>query len=362
MPELERPVDLRHFHNPMVDHIRRRTDRSSWGSGSMSTFAIHAERPHTTPILLSSDAFDERDRFDAWREELMLKVIRVDVDVPDRANFHTRLRILTLPNISIIERRSIPSIVRRTAELVRDGDDSLVFSLPWRKSMEARGPADWARVGPGEAIIHSLNDTTSSRAPQGFRGVSLRIARKTALTVAPDAARRLNRAIPVDRSASAILRLYLVSLVSTPGGLSPSVATLADRHLRELLANVFDPEGDHARAEVYGGIKAARLKAVDREIALRLADPTLSAAAVGRRLQLSERYVQQLLEGAGLSFTAYLRDLRLKRARQLLRDPMTRHLRIGDVALMAGFNDLSHFNRMFRLQFGERPTDTRRSQ
>jgi hypothetical protein len=191
----------------------------------MSTLAIHAERPHTTPILLSSDAFDERDRFDAWREELMLRVMRVDVDVPDRSHFHTRSRVLTLPNISIIERRSTPSIVRRTAELVRDGDDSLVFSLPWRKSMEARGPSDQARVGPGEAIIHSLNGMTSSRAPQGFRGVSLRIARKTALTVAPDAERRLNRAISVDRSASAILRLYLVSLVSTPGGLSPSVAT-----------------------------------------------------------------------------------------------------------------------------------------
>ena len=170
----------------------------------------------------------------------------------------------------------------------------------------------------------------------------------------------LNRAIPVDRTASFILRSYLVSLVSTAGGLSPSVATLADRHLRELLANIFDPEGDLARAGVYGGVKAARLKAVDREIALRLADPDLSAAAVGRRLQLSERYVQQLLEGAGLSFSAYLRDLRLKRARELLRDPLARELRIGDVALMAGFNDLSHFNRAFRLKFGETPTEARR--
>jgi AraC-like DNA-binding protein len=328
----------------------------------MSTFAIPAERSPAAPILLSSDAFDERDRFDAWREELMLRVLRVDVDVPDKTSFHTRLRVLNLPNVGVIERRSTPSVVKRTAELVRDGDDSLVFSLPWRKSIEARGAADQARVGPGEAIIHSLHEITSSRAPQGFRGVSLRIARKAALSVTPDAERRLNRAVPVDRTASAILRLYLASLVSTVGALSPSLATLADRHLRELLANIFDPQGDLARAEVYGGIKAARLKAVDREIALRLADPELSAATVGRRLHLSERYVQQLLEGAGLSFSAYLRDLRLKRARQLLRDPLTRHLRIADVAAMAGFNDLSHFNRMFRLQFGEKPTDARRAQ
>ena len=107
----------------------------------MSTAAINGERPPSAPILLTSDAFDERDRFDAWREELMLRVMRVDVDVPDKRSFHTRLRVLILPNVSIIERRSTPSVVRRTAELVRDGDDSLAFSLPWRKSIEARGSA-----------------------------------------------------------------------------------------------------------------------------------------------------------------------------------------------------------------------------
>jgi AraC-like DNA-binding protein len=326
----------------------------------MSTSAINGERPPSAPILLSSDAFDERDRFDAGREELMLRVMRVDVDVPDKKSFHTRLRVLNLPNIGVIERRSTPSEVRRTAELIRDGDDSLVFSLPWRKSIEARGPSVEARVGPGEAIIHSLNDLTRSRAPQGFRGVSLRIARRTARSVTPDAERRLNRAIPVDRAASLILQSYLVSLVSTVGGLPPSVAALADRHLRELLAHIFDPASDLARSEIYGGIKAARLQAVDREIALRFADPALSAAAVGRRLHLSERYVQRLLEGAGLSFSAYLRDLRLKRARELLGDPLMGRSPIGDIALMAGFNDLSHFNRMFRLKFGETPSDARR--
>ncbi len=324
--------------------------------------ASNGERPLSAPILLSSDAFDERDRFDAWREELMLRVMRVDIDVPDKKSFHTRLRLLQLPNVSIIERRSTPSIVTRTAELVRDGDDSLVVSLPWRKRIETRGSDFESRVGPGEAIIHSLSEITRSRAPEGFRGVSLRVSRQTARTVAPYAERRLNRAIAIDRTASVILQSYLVSLVSSKRGLSPSVATLADRHLSELLANIFDPEGDLARSGVYGGVKAAHLQAIVDDIGRRLADPGLSAAAVARRLGLSERYVQQLLEGAGFSFSAYVRELRLKRARQLLRDPLARELRIADIAAMAGSDDLSHFNRAFRLRFGERPTDARRAQ
>jgi hypothetical protein len=92
----------------------------------------------------------------------MLRVMRVDVAVPDEKSFHTRLRLLQLPNVSIIERRSTPSLVTRTAELVRDGDDSLVVSLPWRKSIETRGPAFESRVGPGQAILHLLTRATRS--------------------------------------------------------------------------------------------------------------------------------------------------------------------------------------------------------
>ena len=92
----------------------------------MSASSINGERPTSAPILLSSDALDSRDRFDAWREELMLRVVRVDVDVPDRKSFHTRLRVLALPNVSIIERRTTPSVAKRTPELVRDGDDALM--------------------------------------------------------------------------------------------------------------------------------------------------------------------------------------------------------------------------------------------
>jgi AraC-like DNA-binding protein len=320
--------------------------------------ASNGERPPSAPILLSSDAFDERDRFDAWREELMLRVMRVDVSVPDRRSFCTRLRVLSLPNLGIIERRTTPSLVKRTAELVRDGDDALVFSLPWRGTVEAG--VRRVRVCPGEAVITSLHEVNIIGASDGFHGVSIRMERETARRVLPRFDESLNRATPLDPAASALLRTYLMSLIAHRGVLSHPVAALADMQLRELLAHVFDPEGDLARAGVYGGVKAARLKAVVEDIARRLVDPSLSAAAVGRRLGLSERYVQQLLEGAGVSFSGYVRELRLKRAHQMLRDPLTRHLRVGDIAAIAGFSDLSHFNHTFRRRFGESPTDARR--
>ena len=93
-----------------------------------------------------------------------------------------------------------------------------------------------------------------------------------------------------------------------------------------------------------------------------------TALFVGRLLP--HKGVNDLIEGLppglGLEIVGrpadegYVRELRLKRAHQMLRDPLTRHLRVGDIAAMAGFSDLSHFNHTFRQRFGESPTDARR--
>ena len=291
----------------------------------------------------------------------MLRVIRVDVDVPDKKNFRTRLRVLNLPKIAIIERRSTPSVVKRTADLVRDGDDAFVFTLPWGRSVEIRAGADAARVGPGEAIITSLEEVGSLHTPLGVRGISLRIARKTALSLAPEAERLVQSPGSARRGgvcdSEFLCRLAHVGpdrpyrLARQPGGpAGPGVAGACFRSRGRPRPRP-DVRRDQGRATAGG----------DSSIGRRLGDPYLSAASVGRRLHLSERYVQQLLEGAGKSFSSYVRELRLKRARQLLGDPLIAHLRIADVAAMAGFNDLSHFNRMFRAYFGETPSDSRRA-
>src|SRR3984957_21273446 len=72
------------LHRTSVDWGRYRRLADNGARGAFSMLASNGERPPSAPILLSSDAFEERVRLDAWREELMLRVMRVDVDVPDK--------------------------------------------------------------------------------------------------------------------------------------------------------------------------------------------------------------------------------------------------------------------------------------
>ena len=63
---------------------------------------------------------------------------------------------------------------------------------------------------------------------------------------------------------------------------------------------------------------------------------------------MSRRSVQRLLEETGKPFTEHVTEHRLQRAYVMLSDPAFLHLRIIDIALAAGFGDVSQFNRLFR--------------
>jgi transcriptional regulator GlxA family with amidase domain len=108
------------------------------------------------------------------------------------------------------------------------------------------------------------------------------------------------------------------------------------------------------------GRRAARLQEILAEIHASFADPAFSPQALARRLQLSPRYIQSLLQDMGLSFTERVLELRLQRAGALLADPCNDRVKIGEIASICGFNEIPYFNRCFRRRFGASPTQYRR--
>lgn len=70
----------------------------------------------------------------------------------------------------------------------------------------------------------------------------------------------------------------------------------------------------------------------------------------------SLRYVQDLLHDTGVSFVERVAELRLQKARRMLRDHACDAMTIADIAYACGFNEAPYFNRRFRKRFGASPT------
>lgn len=80
----------------------------------------------------------------------------------------------------------------------------------------------------------------------------------------------------------------------------------------------------------------------------------ISLGDVAKAVNTSTFYFCKMFKKAtGLNFTDYLSRVRVEKAKNLLLNP---NLRVSEVAFAAGFQSLSHFNRVFRRIAGESPT------
>jgi AraC-like DNA-binding protein len=79
-------------------------------------------------------------------------------------------------------------------------------------------------------------------------------------------------------------------------------------------------------------------------------------AVVAKRLGMSARKLQGLLQAEGTSFQELLDDARSTLAREYLRDP---DLSIAEVAYMLGYSEPSAFTRAFRRWTGRSPRELR---
>lgn len=172
----------------------------------------------------------------------------------------------------------------------------------------------------------------------------------------------LGRSLDGELPAMQHLRRYL-GLLDEPGTATADQA-LADHMLRtveDLIVLALGASGDVADEARMRGLRAARYADIRRLIARDFADPGFSVERIVAATGLSASYVQKLLSEGGQSLTERVLELRLNKARGMLADRRNDHLRVSEIALASGFNDISYFNRSFRRRFGVAPNECRGS-
>jgi AraC-like DNA-binding protein len=100
------------------------------------------------------------------------------------------------------------------------------------------------------------------------------------------------------------------------------------------------------------------MRAIKADIAQNLED-NINAAALSIRHGISPRYIRKLFESENTSLSQFVLAQRLIRVHRMLVDPRYSDRNISDIAITAGFGDLSTFNREFRRRFGLTPSDVR---
>jgi len=214
-----------------------------------------------------------------------------------------------------------------------------------------------AAVNPGEAVVlrPAVGPFTVLRpAPNTMIGIR---APRRALALATGRHDEAPQLVQGHTPALRLLTAYLAALRAGPAP-APELADAVVEHLLQLIALSVRPRDPSPVTD--RAVRAARLAALKADIARHFGDPALSVGAVAARHGISPRYVHKLFEDDGRTYSQFVLDVRLERAREELRDPRAATRTVSAIAGYVGFGDLSYFNRTFRRRYGMTPTEARR--
>lgn len=315
------------------------------------------------PIVFDSSVLAERDRFAFAREEYGRKALQVDLDTLGQHPFQLRMHAADFGGVRVAVISSTPYRVARTRPLIADGDDKigLVFPLTGRFIGEQNGRE--VAVGRGEVTTMFADRAGWFGTETGGVFLTIRAAPDLIKAHAGDTQHFRSG---ITRKPSPVMfdliRTYLATLNRSRSGVTSNLRNIAGRQLTELAVHAFFADmGQDNPIRDGEGLRGARCAAALTHMARHFADPGYNVGVCAGQLGISVRSLQLLLEADGKRFSDELRRLRLERAHTLLSDPRNAAFHVTDIALDCGFSDLSHFNRQFRLRFGETPTSVRAS-
>jgi AraC-like DNA-binding protein len=338
--------------------IMRRVRRNRSCGGRARKLEIEMPPTPSRLLRISTEMLPERERFAAFREEFARRVLWMDVI--DHSDGRPRIDVTFMP----LGEAAVGTFAATPVEFIRqkhhlnDRSDGFILQIV------ETGPVQFSHAG-GERTYDAGSGCfiDQGRPMRGLGPSHSRIrnvaVRATALKTLVHHPEDLAGHVVRPGAALRLLDGYLRSLASLDQAPSPELAPIIGVHLLDLVAAALGPTAEAAEFVAQRGVKAARLRTILAEIARRFNEPDFDLDSVAGTLGLSRRYVQQLLEETGKSFTEHLVERRLERAFAMLSDRRYLHLAIIDIAFAVGFGDVSHFNRVFRRSFGETPSGAR---
>ncbi|MCP5145874.1 MAG: AraC family transcriptional regulator [Gammaproteobacteria bacterium] len=298
----------------------------------------------------------DRSALDTWTERLSAEIATMHIDITSADSFKAGWQHFVLGPLSLNFLQARPQRVHHMPAMTQGGRGSSYDLLFFKRNgaqldhcgkrltltedsfvlLDNRHPYDLTITDDSVAHTVHLEDDW----------LRLWVANPEVLVAAPIASTATWGA-PL---AALLDTIYSAGLNQAP----VSRSTIADQ-LGSLIAlmagTAADGSGQHHDDLFHRACRLLREHYTDRDI-----NPTL----IADRLGISKRHLHGIFARAGTTLGTRLLDIRLASAAQMLADRHHRHLQIGELAGMCGFDEQSHFARRFKQKYGLSPLQYRR--
>ena len=304
-------------------------------------------------VRVSMDTLGQEDRGDCWRTVVSNMIHKVEVSGASSPDFSAEITVRKHEAMSCGSFWSQPHRLRWGREQLGDAG-AAGYLVSWQIEGEAQ-------VEQGD-----------HRIVQPAGSVAIADARRAMSVTFPGEVRRIVAKLPARVLETRMPRLLTSHLeVFQPcGPFAPTLFSYLTELSRE--GTAFLPADMEALVEnvcnllkvtsgragpVSCDAKDLRRQALVRYLRQRACDPAISIDAAAIHLNVSRRVVQQILQEMNTSFTEFIIEERLLATATRLSG--SSGVAISQIAYLSGFNDVSHFNHLFKRRFGVAPSEYR---
>ncbi|MCK6212126.1 helix-turn-helix domain-containing protein [Georgenia sp. EYE_87] len=310
-------------------------------------------------ILLDTRTVTPSRRPEYWSAGIAEHFFPMSLQPPDDHPFAARLTGGDVGPVAVRLIRGVPHRVTRSSRMIADADPACLLLYLIRQGACRIQQDDRACVlQPGDVAFQDTSRPSSFEARDGLDVAVFSIPKWFLGEGADGFAARTAAAMSL--RTTPILRMAVPFLA----GLAQTAETGAlSAQEGEVLSGML---GTMLRMLRSDAVEATQERSPDAEVLLtrmrryalvHLHDPELGPDRIARAHHVSTRYVHKLFAEAGTGVSAWIREQRMERAAQELRE--SGECSIAHLAARWGYRDAASFSRAFRRAHGRSPREVR---
>src|SRR5690625_359396 len=309
-------------------------------------------------ILYQSYKFDRRDRIPIWNDVVWRNYVPLAIQVKPHDNFVGRVMLSWLADVRIVTSGSRAQQITRTAQLIaQDDDDYLMAGLQLKGRSFIEQHQRQARLRPGDFVFWDTRRPYDIYFPNDWEMAVFQFPRR-AFSFGDGVAQQLTARVMDGQQG----------VTGVAGALLGRIAREAKWHnfhheasLLEHTVGLLTLCSDQFVADKSISYDDVLFRRVRAYIKNNLKDPNLNTSSIAKAHGLSVQRLYRLCQSYQFQIGAFIQQQRLQQVKQVLATPRSRHRTIAAVANEWGFNDVPHFYRLFKREFGVTPGQFRES-
>lgn len=307
---------------------------------------------------LCTDDLPNRQRLEWLKEVIGREYANVDISPPSDMPLYNEMYIYPWQNdirLSPIQSNAI-TLERLPKEPDRIAQDCYFAILLTRGQYRLEQGGREVFLNPGEISLYDATEPHRITIPGQFSKVLISIPRKLfderVINLGELTATRLPKT-----GVAAVASSLIQTTVSQLARIEKNAFQALAMPVMEMLAMSYNDM--RGRTPVLSRHRYYALLRVKRFIARNLTDSSLNTQTISQAVGLSPRYINELFNEESTSLMRFLTKQRLILSRQLLASELYRQSSITELALKSGFNNMSHFSRLFHQTYGVSPREFR---